>query len=167
MKIRELKEKDADGMLLWMHDDKTKDIFIKNFYNYNEKDVLNFINYKNDKYNINYACVDDEDKYLGTISLKNIDYDNLNAELAISFIKDAQGTGAAQFAMNEILKIGFNILKLKKIYLNVLSSNIRAINFYKKMGFNEEGIFKNHVKKNNKYIDLMWFAIENSFFKGV
>ena len=164
MKIRELKEKDADRMILWMHSDETKNIFIKDFANYTREDIINFINIKNSKYNINYACADNYDNYLGTISLKNIDYDNLNAELAISFIKDAQGTGAAMFAMNEILKIGFNNLELKKVYLNVLCTNLRAINFYKKCGFIQEGCFINHVKKDNAFIDLLWFAIDKDMF---
>ena len=137
MKIRELKEKDADRMILWMHSDETKNIFIKDFANYTREDIINF---------------------------KNIDYDNLNAELAISFIKDAQGTGAAMFAMNEILKIGFNDLELKKVYLNVLCTNLRAINFYKKCGFIQEGCFINHVKKDNAFIDLLWFAIDKDMF---
>lgn len=158
MRLRELKEKDVSGMYLWMHYEETKDIFEKDFNKYTKEDILNFIK-KQEVNDVNYACVDDNDNYLGTISLKNIDKKNLNAELAISFIQDAQGTGAAHFAMNEILKFAFTKLKLKKIYLNVLSTNERAIKFYEKNGFIQEGCFKNHIKKGNKYIDLLWYAI--------
>lgn len=160
MRLRELKEKDVDGMLSWMHSEDTKNIFIKDFSKYNRSKVLDFIKSKNDKYNINLACVDDDDNYLGTVSLKNISLENLNAEYAISFKNEAHGTGAARFATEQILKIGFEKLKLKKIYLNVLSTNKRAINFYEKVGFIKEGCFKNHVKKNEKYINLLWYAIE-------
>lgn len=158
MNIRKLKEKDAERMLLWMHYDETKEIFEKDFSKYNIKTVLNFINSKSDNC-YHYACVDDDDNYLGTVSLKNVDTDNYNAELAISFIKEAQGTGAAMFAIREVLYIGFNQLSLNKIYLNVLSSNARAKAFYKKVGFTKEGCFKNHILKNNKYIDLEWYAV--------
>ena len=76
MQLRELKEKDADRMLSWMHSEKSRDIFAKDFNNFTKDDVISFINKKNTSENINYACVDDNDNYLGTISLKNIDYEN-------------------------------------------------------------------------------------------
>ena len=159
MKLRELKEKDIDGMLSWMHSEESKEIFEKDFNKYTREDVLNFIKTKNTKNNINFACVNEKDEYLGTVSLKNINYDKLDAEFAISFTKEAQGTGAASFATNEILKIAFNELKLEKVYLCVLESNKRAIAFYKKNNFKEEGVSKNHLKRGNKYIDLLWFSI--------
>jgi len=160
MEIRKLKEKDAERMLLWMYYDETKDIFEKDFSKYDLEDVLNFINSKDDK-SYHYACADDDDNYLGTISLKNVDLNNSNAELAISFIKEAQGTGAATFAIKKVLNIAFNNLLLNKVYLNVLETNARAKAFYKKVGFTKEGCFKNHIKKNGRYVDLEWYA----FFK--
>lgn len=159
MKLRELKVKDVDGMLSWMHSKEAKEIFEKDFNKYTREDVLKFAKTKNTKNNINYACVNDKDEYLGTVSLKNIDYDNLNAEYAISFIKEAQGTGAANFATKEILKIAFNELKLEKVYLCVLKTNKRAIEFYKKNKLKKEGVFRNHLKRGNKYVDLLWFSI--------
>lgn len=164
MKLRELREKDVLGMHLWMNYEDTKNIFEKDFSKYTKDDILKFIKNKDEK-SINYACVDDNDNYLGTVSLKNINYNNLNAELAISFVKDAQGTAATKFAMSEILEIGFKNLKLKKIYLNVLSTNLRAIKFYNKFGFKKEGCFKKHIKKGNNYIDLLWYAIIDDDFK--
>lgn len=158
MEIRKLKDKDVYGMLEWMHYEESKAIFEKDFSKYQREDVLIFINSKNDT-EIHYACVDDDDNYLGTISLKNIDKDNYNAELAISFLKKAQGTGAASFALKYILDYGFNVLNLNKIYLNVLSTNYRAKKFYLKNGFKKEGCFVSHIKKGNKYVDLEWYAI--------
>lgn len=159
MRLRELQEKDADRMLSWMHSEKSKDIFAKKFNNFTKEAVLSFIRKKNTSENINYACVDDDDNYLGTISLKNIDYENKNAEYAISFMEEAQGTGAALYATKEILKLAFNDLKLKKVYLDVLETNTRANAFYKKVGFIYEGKFEKHILKNNQFIDLYWYRM--------
>lgn len=159
MKLRQLKIKDVDRMLTWMHSKESKDIFAKDFNKYTKEDVTNFVKMKNTKNNINYACVNDDDEYLGTVSLKNIDYDNKNAEYAISFMKEAQGTGAALFATKEILKQAFEELNLEKVYLDVLETNKRAIAFYKKVGFVQEGTFRRHFLKNNNYIDLLYFSI--------
>lgn len=159
MKLRQLKIKDVERMLTWMHSKESKDIFAKDFNKYTKEDVTNFVKMKNTKNNINYACVNDDDEYLGTVSLKNIDYDNKNAEYAISFMKEAQGTGAALFATKEILKQAFEELNLEKVYLDVLETNKRAISFYKKVGFIQEGTFRKHFIKNNEYINLLYFSI--------
>lgn len=69
---------------------------MNDFKNFTEEDIKKFIDNGNESSkNIHYACVDEEDNYLGTISLKNIDIRNKNAEYAISFCKFAHGTGAA------------------------------------------------------------------------
>ena len=159
MKLRELEEKDVDRMLSWMHSEESKEIFAKDFNSYTKEDVTNFAKSKNTKENINYACVNDNDEYLGTVSLKNIDYLNSNAEYAISFMKEAQGTGAALFATFEILEKAFKELNLDKVYLDVLKTNKRAISFYKKVGFIQEGVFRKHLKKNDELIDLLWFSM--------
>ena len=160
MKLRELKEKDVDGMLEWMHSSKTKEIFAKDFNSLTREQVLNFIknSSKNDN-ELHYACVDDNDNYLGTISLKNIDNNNKNAELAISFREEAQGTGAASFAINELLKRAFNDLNLNKVYLCVLETNKRAIAFYNKIGFKIEKVSTNYITKNDRCINLVWYQI--------
>ena len=165
MELRELKEKDVDGMLEWMHSKESKEIFAKDFNKYTREDVTRFANSKNTKENINYACVDDNDEYLGTVSLKNIDYENGNAEYAISFRKEAQGTGAAMYATKRILDMAFNELKLEKVYLDVLLTNKRAIGFYNKVGFVQEGEFRSHFKRNGEYVDLLWFSMLNEEYK--
>lgn len=167
MKLRQLKEKDTDLMLSWMHSEKSKEIFAKSFNDYTKEDVLKFINStKDDSRNIHYACVDDDDNYLGTVSLKNIDKDNQNAEYAISFCEQAQGTGAAYYATIEILKIAFNKLGLKKVYLDVMETNKRAIAFYDKVGFIYEGKFQHHIYKNGNYYDLYWYRMFSDEFKN-
>lgn len=163
MKLRELKEKDAPLMLEWMHDDEIN----KNF-RFNAKDqtietAKVFIkNANEDTANKHFAVVDENDEYLGTISLKNIDHDNLKAEYAVCFRKKAQGTGAAQWATQAILEYGFKTLHLNRIYLNVLSENKRAIRFYEKMGFIYEGETKEDVIIRGEKKDLKWFRILKS-----
>jgi len=105
-----------------------------------------------------YAIINEEDEYLGTISLKNIDYKNKNAEYAIVLRSKAIGTNTAFDATKALFDIVFKDLKLEKIYLNCLSENKRAINFYRKVGFNFEGEFKKHVYIKNYFHNLSWMA---------
>ncbi len=160
MKLREPQLKDKERMLGWMKDPRTKEIFATDFASFTDEKVENFIkNANSDPKNVNFVCVDDEDKYLGTVSLKNIDPVTKNAEYAISFCYDAQGTGASAFATKEILKYAFNVLNLERVYLNVIPQNTRANSFYKKMGFVFEGEFRKHIIVNGKFSNLCWYSI--------
>lgn len=163
IRLRKLKEKDVPFMLEWMHDEETKTIFQKDMTSITEEQALDFVfaseNELRDGGSVNYAVVDDEDVYLGTISLKNIDIKNKNAEYAVSFRKCARGTGAAMEATKLILEKAFNEFELHRVYLNVLATNARANRFYQKVGFVFEGTSKDNLLINGEYRDLNWYAI--------
>lgn len=157
--IRRLEEKDAVGMLEWMHDSSVNCWFRFDFSKMEEKDVLDFIKNSFNEENQNFALVDENDEYMGTISLKNISKKDGNAEYAIVTRKNAQGTGIAFNATKEIIEYAFEELGLHRVYLNVLEINERANSFYKKCGFTFEGISKEHLFLNNQYHTLNWYGI--------
>lgn len=158
MKIRALEEKDASRMLQWIKDSRTKEWSQINGDNHSIETVLKFINNKSET-EIHKAVVDENDVYLGTVSLKNIDYDNKAAEYAISMHYDAHGIGAAQFATKEILRFGFEELKLERIYWYVFSDNMRANGFYNKINAYFEGEFRNAIIVNGKTHNLKWYSV--------
>ncbi len=167
MKLRPLEDKDICYILEWMHDPVINKVFKADFSAYDENKVKVFIDGALSEVNRHYACVNDQDEYLGTVSLKNINYIEKNAEYAVSFRKSAQGTGASLFATKEILKIAFYELGLYRVYLNVIGSNQRANAFYKKAGFIYEGSFRRHIKINGVLEDLNWYGIlKEEFEKG-
>ena len=163
MILRKLILEDAVGMLEWINDPEVNRYFRFDVSNYDIDQAINFIkkSWKLQE-SIHLAVVDDLDEYLGTISLKNIDYDNKNAEYAISLRRKAGGTDAAKKATDIILYIAFLILGLNKVYFNVIKSNNRAISFYKKYGFQFEGEFRNHIIINGEYQDLELYGIFKS-----
>lgn len=157
MKLRPLKEKDAIYMLEWMHDDNVSGYLGKNFAEMTIDNCKAFIaNAKTDEDNIHFAITDDSDEYMGTISLKNIDYNNKRAEYAISCRTKAMGKGFATFATEELFKIAKDKMGLELIYLNVYDYNIRAQKLYKKTGFTPVECFEFIKEETDKR--LLWFA---------
>lgn len=75
--------------------------------------------------------------------------------------RNAWGKGIAKEASTGILNYSFKTLQLRKINLGVLSSNTLAISLYEKLGFEQEGRFKNHVKNGNEFIDTLRMTIFN------
>lgn len=160
MILRKLQEKDAVRMLEWMHDPQTVQHLQKDFAHMTLDDCMRFVAAAQDTgQSMHMSVCDDQDVYQGTISLKNIDLENRNAEYAVSMHGDAQGKGFAVFGTREILKIAFETLNLEKVYLNVLEDNPRAIRFYEKMNFHREGVFEKHIYQDGRYKDLLWYCM--------
>lgn len=163
VRLRQLQSKDHIGMLEWMHDLDMVRYFRTDMLTKTEKDVLEFINQADivplNGRSVHYAIVEEEDEYLGTISLKSINLKDRNAEYAISLRRSAQGRKVAYAATKELLDIAFNKFDLERIYLNVLSENKRAIRLYEKCGFVLEGEFRNHLCLRGRYQNLRWYAM--------
>ncbi len=154
MILRELKEKDAEYMLEWMHDKNVSDNLEKDFSKMTIQNCKDFIaNTYKDSQNKHYAIVDECDEYMGTISLKNIDYENKRAEYAISCRTKAIGNGFSKRATEEIFNIASD-MGLELIYLYVRDSNLRAQKFYEKTGFLRMG--KPQFSEEDKE-EYMWF----------
>ncbi len=161
-RLRRLEKKDAIRMLEWMGDNEVTKYLRNDFSNKNMQDVEKFIENSTNKENINMAIVDSEDNYMGTVSLKNIDYENREAEMAIVIRKDAMSKGYSTYAINEIIRIAFEEYKLKKVYWCVNKKNQRAIKFYNKNGFSTTGSISDKVLSNYKDVEgLLWYEIKN------
>lgn len=157
--LRRLEEKDAPFMLEWMHDETVNCNFQYPFAEMTLEKVKAFIENSFDEESQHFAITDEQGEYLGTISLKHISQKDKNAEYAIVARKKAQGTGAAKQATQELLQYAFHELELHKIYLNVLSENMRARKFYEKCGFIQEGLSKDAVRIHDSYKSLVWYGI--------
>lgn len=167
--LRKLEEKDAEGMLEWMHDADIQKNFRLDGSNKSKEDVIAFINDAetapvNGK-SIHLAIADEHNEYLGTISLKNVDMEAKNAEYAISLRKKAQGQGIGLEATRKVLSLAFEVYELEKVYLNVFSDNINAICLYEKCGFVCEGEFRRHLYLNGEYKSLKWYSMLKEEFQ--
>ena len=134
MRLRPLEPKDAPLMLEWMHDPDVVKFMHADFASKTLTDCERFIQAaKSSAENLHYAVVNDEDEYMGTVSLKHIK--NRKAEFAITVRASAMGKDYARFAMESIIRKGFSELRLDKIYWCVSPENTRALRFYDKNGY--------------------------------
>lgn len=157
--IRKLEYKDAPLMLEWMHDTEICSGFQYPFEQSTQETVIQFIRDSFNEKNRHFAFVNEQDEYLGTISLKNISAKNSKAEYAVVARRCALGTGAARQATEELFQYAFTELGLHKVYLSVLEENIRAQKFYEKCGFVREGLETDAVKINGKYHNHVWYGL--------
>lgn len=148
-RLRRLRPQDAERMLEWMHDADSVAYMQAPFARMTMEDCRRFIaSAAQDTPSLHRAAVDEADRYLGTVSLKEIQPAAGRAEFAIAMHPDARGTGASAGAMQAILRMGFAELGLRTIYWCVDARNTRARRFYAKQGYtptapdpDEKGLF--------------------------
>ncbi|MBR6090759.1 MAG: GNAT family N-acetyltransferase [Anaerolineaceae bacterium] len=164
--LRRLEEKDIPGMLEWMHDPQVNCWFRFDAAGMTEEKARCFIAGSFTDRDRHFAVTDETDEYLGTISLEDIDRENGHALYAVSMRTCAWGTDAAVKATNLLLDYAFGEIGLERVYLNVLSNNVRANRFYEKVGFRFEGCFRKHLKLRGGWADWNWYAILKEDYYG-
>jgi len=96
---------------------------------------------------------------IGIISLNKVDFKNSNAYIGIYINPYLSGIG--RLLIEYLKKLAFYETKLHTLKLEVIEDNERAISFYKKAGFKEEGRLKEFVFKTNKWLDVIVMGIIN------
>jgi RimJ/RimL family protein N-acetyltransferase len=117
--------------------------------------------------NIRCSILNEKEQVLGLVSLTNIDRMNQTALFHI-MIGDSthRDKGIGSYATNEILRHAFYDINLNRVELTVLESNNRAIALYEKLGFKKEGIKREAVYKNGKFVNMIFMAILKSEYKN-
>ncbi len=165
MTIRKLELKDAPLMLEWMHDPDVTGHLAGNFASRTIKDAQAFITAAQDiSKNLHMAIVNDDDEYMGTVSLKHIDMDAMDAEFAIAVRRCAMGKGYSWAGMEQIIRLAFDKLGLKNVYWCVSVHNVRACRFYDKHGFKEyAGVRQEILDRYKDSGSLKWYAADCMF----
>lgn len=105
---------------------------------------------------------------VGLAGLLSIDDKNRKAEFYILIgNRDYLGKGIAKQASFLILQHAFKSLHLNRIYLFTECDNVPAQKLFKKIGFQKEGLLKNDLFYNGRYVDRYCYGIKKSDFEGV
>ena len=159
MRLRNLELKDAPLMLEWMHDESVVGKLKGNFIEKTLADAESFILASaNKEKNIHLAIVSDEDEYMGTVSLKNVE--DGSAELSIVTRRCAMTRGYAWYGMEEIIRLAFEEFRLESVYWCVSRENERAVRFYDKHNFHEALDIPSSVLERYKGMEnLKWYSV--------
>ena len=114
-----------------------------------------------------YAIIDDQDGHdihVGNCGLSDLDLKRSRAQLWI-YIAEQQGRGIGGAVMRLLLKRTFEDLKLEKLYLRVPVSNARANEFYRWLGFVEEGRLRHDMISSDGFVDSFLLSMLSHEFK--
>ena len=95
----------------------------------------------------------------GVISLMNINKERGNAEIGLWISSDEQGKGIGSEASRLMTDYGFKELRLHRIYARVFEHNPRSARVWEKLGYQEEGLMREHDFIDGEYMDLRIYGI--------
>lgn len=100
---------------------------------------------------------------VGACSLQHIDLRNRHAELSIFMLSDdLRGLGVGTQAVRLLLRYGFEVLRLDKVYLGVYEFNEAGIRSYERVGFRYEGRLRHMLYYDGRYWDEWHMGILRS-----
>jgi diamine N-acetyltransferase len=162
MKLRLPRINDANKMLATMSNPIINQFMTFSGKRFKLEEIIDFIEKANDvSNNLHLVIASETNEYLGSVSLKNIDFTKQRAEYSIVLSLESVGRGIATWSTNTLFSVGFNYLDLKNIYLSVDKLNHRAIRFYEKSNFISkefDGLNLDSIYNEN----LRWFIVNPS-----
>jgi RimJ/RimL family protein N-acetyltransferase len=101
-------------------------------------------------------CLAKDGRHIGNCGLEAIDRDNRTATLGI-FIgeRDCHGKGLGEEAVRALCGYAFDELDLRKIRLDVYTTNPGAERTYTRVGFRREGLLREEVFRRGKPLDVI------------
>lgn len=107
-------------------------------------------------------------RLIGSVGLHAIGWIDRKGELAVMIgERDRWNRGYGTWAVREMLRLGFETMKLQRIYLRVASNHEAAIHVYRKCGFRSEGLLRKDRYVGGGYEDtLMMSVLEDEFAAG-
>lgn len=97
---------------------------------------------------------------IGSVYFRDVDYHNQSAEYGIFIGEEgSRGKGLGSETARLFVDFGLNTLGLHRICLRVLSGNDSAYRSYEKAGFVKEGIFRDMVKLDGQFRDVIFMAV--------
>jgi [ribosomal protein S5]-alanine N-acetyltransferase len=132
-------------------------------YPYSIEDALSWIKNHLDNFNNNrlyeFAITDKvTGKLYGAIALSNNQNFN-NGEIAYWIGEEYWGNGYATEASKAILEFAFIEKQYHKVFARYFNSNPASGRVIQKIGMRKEGVLREHVMKENRYEDLVYYGI--------
>lgn len=97
---------------------------------------------------------------IGQIQVKNIVWDVPSAELSYFVASSSQRNGFAVEAIRAIVRLAFEVLSFRRIFVRVVASNKVSISLAKKLGFEHEGTHQGEFRCGyGKLHDVHYFSL--------
>lgn len=127
-------------------------------------DAEELLELNEDNDSIAYAIVDSGGTYIGNINLVGIDYVNGRFSYNIYVCREHRGKGYGTEALRMILGYAFLELRMHKMICNANWGNEASAAMMRSVGCHVEGVRRDEVKYEDKYVDMVMFGVTDREF---
>jgi ribosomal-protein-alanine N-acetyltransferase len=96
---------------------------------------------------------------IGVVSLTKIDLEHQQAELGYWIGTDWWGKGYATEAARAVVRFGFDVIGLNRIYAHHMARNPASGRVLERVGMRREGVLRQRVRKWGRFEDVVVYAV--------
>lgn len=124
--------------------------------------------YRNSDTQIRLMIELENGKTIGVIMLFDIDSKNGTAELGHKIMASLEDRirGDIECAVKAMLTYAFDYLRLNCVYCRTIEGNVFAEKLLKKVGFEMEGVLRQRIFQEGKFIDMHSFSLLKADFEA-
>src|SRR2546423_2577845 len=120
--------------------------------------------YKDGKHIIFGVALNSDNRLIGLVGLKDINYVNQSAEFYVIIDRSAHGKGYGTEATKLMIRYGFMELNLNRIQTQDMEENIGGWRSDEKVGFKYEGTLRQAIPRFGRFQDVRVYSILKSEF---
>ena len=138
----------------------------------NMEDYVEYLRFMNNQWQLNqdftYTILTKEEEIVGQVSLYNTSFTHQRAEVGVWIGRPFQHQGYGTKALALILEYGFKILHFNRFQAHIFTENLYSQQLFEKLGFQQEGLHRQYVKKDSRFLDVYEYALlKNNWQKNV
>lgn len=100
--------------------------------------------------------------FIGLVRIDGIDYINGNCCVGLDIAQSYRGKGLAKKIYGIVLNEMFLQRRINTVWLEVLEENKVAISLYVGLGFQTDGVLRNRIYRNGKYMNCLAMSITST-----
>lgn len=101
-----------------------------------------------------------DNRPVGAAFISGVDMDQRRADFGMYLADDStRGKGVGRAALYFLCEYAFTTMELHKLCCEALSFNQAAIALYEKVGFEKEGVLRDHIFREGRWIDVHLLAM--------
>lgn len=105
------------------------------------------------------AAFSGQHPFIGLVRMDERDSQNRSIRVGLDVVPKLRGLGYGTSIYQAVLAYAFDQLNCHRVWLQVLQTNKRGARLYEKLGFKTEGILREAVFRDGRYVDYTVMSI--------